>query len=211
MTKYFKLLLTGILLIGSTILWAHNGHEHPKKDTVRAKDTVQSTMAAPAVSTTTTSTDLPATDFPNLHPMVVHFPIVLLLVGAFMQLFAFWVHHRSYHWSIAAIVTAGFVTAYLASTYFHAHASDNISQQAKEIFEQHEQLAAWTVRLAGAGALLKIGNLFLGNMKWLNGVVAAVLIAAAVSVGMAGHRGAEMVHKFDIGPKGNWLEQGDHD
>ena len=99
----FGLLWMSALLLNTTLAIAHGGEKHEKK----APTTAQNNAAA-AQDTTQASTDTaartvtpedhaahqlqPATahakpdDFPNKHPLIVHFPIVLLLVAAAVAL-----------------------------------------------------------------------------------------------------------------------------
>ena len=38
--------------------------------------------------------------FPNYHPMIVHFPIVLLVLAAVQQLIGFGVRNKGFHYTI---------------------------------------------------------------------------------------------------------------
>ena len=59
-------------------------------------------------------------DFPNLHPLVVHFPIVLILVSAALQAVLVFKDRPPVRWITLAMMAGGFAGALAASTVFHA-------------------------------------------------------------------------------------------
>ncbi|WP_373515302.1 hypothetical protein [Persicitalea sp.] len=145
-------------------------------------------------------------EFPNLHPLVVHFAIVLILVGAVLQLANVYFMKREVSW-IAFVTTAvGFVAAYLAAGPYHPHAHE-LSEHAKQVLDQHDQWADWTLWLGGVGAALQGLNLFfLTDKRWALGLVAAVLLGAGYAVSQAGHFGSQLVYIEGVGPQGQYLE-----
>lgn len=155
---------------------------------------------------TVTTDPKPLADFPNLHPLVVHFPIVLLIVAMLMQVAGLFFRSRPFDITVAVITGLGFLTAYLASNNFHGHAAE-LTGGAGALFEEHEYYAFWAVRFGGIAAIGKVVSLFIRRRSVIEGLIAAVLIASAVSVSISGHHGAELVHKYGIGPKGEYLEQ----
>lgn len=59
-------------------------------------------------------------DFPNLHPLVVHLPIVLLLLSAGLQALNVYKDWPPVKWITMAVMAGGFLGALAASTVFHA-------------------------------------------------------------------------------------------
>lgn len=144
-------------------------------------------------------------DFPNYHPLVVHFPVVLLILTAVMQIAVLFVVNKWYNYAITGITVTGFVTALLASTIFHAEPANNVSLNVKHIFEMHEKLAYATVWISGIAAVCKIAGIFT-NKKWLEAAVLIFLLASAITVSLAGHKGSELVYKAGVGPQGEKLK-----
>ena len=58
-------------------------------------------------------------DFPSLHPLVVHFPIVLLLLAAVFRLLQLFIMNRNLDWVILFCIGFGFIGAYIAGTFVH--------------------------------------------------------------------------------------------
>ena len=149
--------------------------------------------------------------FPNYHPLVVHFPIVLLLLAALFQLISFFVFRKELSWVTLGLLFFGVVTTWLSSNTFHAH-PEELSGKAKEIFETHEQMADFTWWLSLGALVLKIvSHFFLQRKIWIESLVAVCLVGSAITVSIAGHHGAMLVHMEGIGPKGNHLETEEHE
>src|SRR3546814_16421722 len=74
-----------LLLAGITFTYAHGGEQHDKQQPVtdsaaHAGDHAHSPSTDVAGASTGGHATASWDDFPNLHPMVVHFPIVLLML-----------------------------------------------------------------------------------------------------------------------------------
>ncbi len=150
------------------------------------------------------------TEFPTIHPMIVHFPIVLLIVGAFVQIASQFVFRRELSWMVLVFVLTGAVGAYLASYVFHPHTT-GLSANAERLLLEHELYADYTVWLAIAALIAKgISIIALKRVWWSETIVSLLLIGSAVAVALAGHHGAELVHKEGVGAKGAFLEMHDH-
>lgn len=206
----FLFLSVVCLLLSISVAYSHGGEKHDKKpvkkDTVVSKAHGEHADKTEGTHKTITTDPKPLAEFPNLHPLVVHFPIVLLIVAMLMQVSGLFFKSRPFDIAVAVITGLGFLTAYLASNNFHGHAAE-LTGGAGALFEEHEYYAFWAVRLGGIAAIGKIITLFIRRRLMIEGLIAAVLIASAVSVSISGHHGAELVHKYGIGPKGEYLEQ----
>lgn len=155
-------------------------------------------------------------DFPSIHPLVVHFPIVLILLSAALQAVAVWKPQwRQIRWTTLIIMSAAFISALAASTLFHAMIAPNAPKTALAIFEEHEKYAQLTLWMSGNTLLLKsIGIFFKINKRLFEGIVLIAAIIAAIFLSIAGHHGARLTHVEGIGPKGNYLMKdhgGSHD
>ncbi|MAT54077.1 MAG: hypothetical protein CMN32_06315 [Saprospirales bacterium] len=146
-------------------------------------------------------------EFPNYHPLLVHFPIVILLIAFFMQLFGFFIKSDIYHKSILALAVLGYASAYFAAAWRHPHVDPElVNDTIQSIFDEHQFYAKWAVYLGGAGAVAKAVELyFKRKLVWV--ILTTLLMAsAATSVSISGHHGAELVHKHGVGTQGRFLE-----
>ena len=208
-------------LLVSTGSFSYDGKKH-KKDTTKASMDSTMNMSQDQVQGDTTdhhgedmkideskvTADLD--DFPTIHPLIVHFPIMLLLLAALLQVFNIYFVKRELDWVVTVFVFIGVLTAWLAGRNFHPHKHD-ISQHAKLVLEQHELYADWTMYLSVVGLIAQLISQFIFKQKrWAVAVVSAVLTASAFTASMAGHHGAQLVHIEGIGPQGKYLEM-EHD
>ncbi len=213
--KYIFLMIIFLFIFTGAI--AHGGKKH-KKDSTKAPmdstmsmgeqklagDTIQHHDEGMEVDQSKVTADLK--DFPTLHPMIVHFAIVLIIVAAGLQLLNLFLMKKEISWIIAVILLTGFLAAWIAGRNFHPH-THGISEHAKLVLEQHETWAHWTDQSAFIALLLQIANLFFFKGKRLAGAaVAIVLLFSAYCVSRAGHYGSQLVHIEGIGPQGKYLE-----
>ncbi|MHB8261336.1 MAG: DUF2231 domain-containing protein [Bacteroidia bacterium] len=149
--------------------------------------------------------------FPNYHPLIVHFPIVLLLMAALFQLLSFFFYKKEFSIVTLILLSLGVISAWFSSNTFHAD-TEELTGRAKEIFAIHEQMASFTWWLSLVALLIKIpSHFFLKRKWWMEIAVAVLLLCSAITVSISGHHGAMLVHIEGIGPKGEHLELHDHD
>ncbi|RTL60011.1 MAG: hypothetical protein EKK37_03985 [Sphingobacteriales bacterium] len=148
-------------------------------------------------------------DFSSLHPLVVHFPIVLILLSAALQAVLVWKYLKQIKWVTLIIMAGAFFSSLAASTIFHAEPSADAPKAALEIFEQHEKYAQLTLWMSGITFLLKgIGIFFKINRRSFEIIVLVAAIIAAVFLSIAGHHGARLTHVAGVGPMGKYLMKG---
>ncbi len=209
-----KMIKAGLLmfafLVSSYVASAHIGHDHDnqqegtsQESAARVINDTASGLAGGQAVTEQSDEEIYLRDFPTYHPLVVHFPIVLLLLAAVLQIVALFIKNKTLDYVILGVVGAGAVSGFIAGNFVHPHLASNVPTVILEIFEEHEEWAQISVILAFAGTILKAIELKFSRVKWLTAVV---LIAAAVAVSVAGHHGAELTHKMGVGAKGQYLE-----
>ncbi len=144
--------------------------------------------------------------FPNYHPLVVHFPIVLLLLAGVFQLLSFFYFKKEFSVVTLILLTIGVITSWLASNTFHAMPGI-LTGKVKEIFDIHEQMATLTWWFSLFALIIKIpSHFYLKRKLWPEIVVAILLIFSGITVSIAGHHGAMLVYMEGIGPMGKYLD-----
>lgn len=149
-------------------------------------------------------------DFPNLHPLVVHFPIVLILLGAALQAVLVFKDWPPVRWITLGIMAGGFAGALAASTVFHAMPM-GLSPQVADVFSDHEKYASYALWLSGITLLLGgVGEFFQLRRRAFDVLVLVSALAAAGAVSVAGHHGAQLVYIAGVGPQGHLVMKGHH-
>ncbi|NOY36015.1 MAG: hypothetical protein GXO83_00390 [Chlorobi bacterium] len=216
-----NILLTIFLTLGVAFtVSAHKGHDHPKTDTAKV-DTANVETGTHAEMPAGTEHHqeeemtahheqvmgkAPFSDFPTLHPLVVHFPIVLLILAVLTQFLGLFVLRKPLSWVTLALVALGFLGAWVAAGFVHPH-TEQLTEYAAWALQQHEKYADITLWTALAALVLKTVSHFFLNMKiWAEVVIFLVLGVSAYAVSSAGHFGAQLTHIEGVGPQGHFLE-----
>lgn len=144
-------------------------------------------------------------DFPNLHPLVVHFPIVLILLSVVLQGILLFKDYYQIKWVTLAVMGGAFLGSVFGSYVFHAHIGE-LNPNATRIFERHEQFAFYTVWMSGLTFLLQgIGLFYKLNQRSFGALVFVAALASAILVSVTGHQGAQLVYVEGVGPQGKNL------
>lgn len=214
------------MLSSTFMVLAHGNEKHSKKAAKSEHKTIAAAPDTAAITDTTQKQISPEihaghqqdpstahatpSDFPNTHPLIVHFPIVLLLVAAAVALCNILFLRKELDWIVTIATFIGFSTAYYATELAHPHTT-GLSDHAQLVLDQHDLFADWTIYLGGIGLVLQGLNQFLFKGKrWSVLVAAFILTGTAYAVAMAGHYGAQLVHIEGVGPQGKYLEVDHH-
>jgi hypothetical protein len=228
-------LSVAMLFACSIVALGHGGKKHKKDSASTQVDSAKHAQGdtvhhhAQGMKPDQSKIDADLEDFPSLHPLIVHFAIVLIIVAAAMQLLNLFLLKKYLSWIVGVILFIGCATAWLASTKYHPH-THGISDHAKLVLEQHDRWADWTNRSALVALVLQILYLFFVSRRNSEVeivtenssttikryqrisalVITIVLLVSAYSVSRAGHYGAQLVHIEGIGPQGKFLEMDHH-
>ncbi len=139
-------------------------------------------------------------DTSHLHPLMVHFPVALIIAGFFteiLSLFFFtkekWLKTTSFY--LMVLGTLGAVAGYFTGEFF----TEDMKGFLGEIKEKHELFAKITMFIMIAACILR-GYLVWKKkenhgLKWL---VFILFFAATISVGYTGLLGGTMVYNSDV-------------
>jgi uncharacterized membrane protein len=143
---------------------------------------------------------------PNpLHPAIVHFPIVLILLGALVAVLAAIIRRWHLPWLVVFLMVFGALGAAVASRTGaqQAEMAGEISARAEALLDQHEEWGELTRNLAVVTAILALASASLPRFpKTAHGLAIATAIAAssaAFAVAQTGHIGGQLVYKHGIG------------
>jgi uncharacterized membrane protein len=130
----------------------------------------------------------------RLHPLLVHFPIALILIAAVAELVSLSIHFRVWHTVAVANVRAGAAFAVASAGAGWILASSRIVE-ASPALEWHRWLGLMAA-VAAVAAALTTGVMDRPSSRiWLYRVA---LFSAAAFVALAGHFGAVLVWGADF-------------
>jgi uncharacterized membrane protein len=140
-----------------------------------------------------------------LHPAIVHFPIVLLLLGAPLALIAIFLRRWHLPWLAALVLTAGALGS-IAATWTGGQDEEvvgDLSEQSDAILDEHEEWGERTRNIAVLAAALALLSAALTKFPPVSIPVrvltAIASLAAAFCVAQAGHYGGLLVYKHGVG------------
>ena len=143
---------------------------------------------------------------PNpLHPAVVHFPIVLLLLGSLVALAAVFVRKHGVPVLAASLLILGALGTWGAVESGESDGGlvENTATQVNDLVDEHETWAKRTMTISIFAAFAAGGAVLMARWprtaRAVAIVAALVSVAAAYSVYQTGHRGGALVYRHGAG------------
>jgi uncharacterized membrane protein len=147
---------------------------------------------------------------PNIHPMVVHFPIAILILAIGLNLIAFFLPEK---WWDEKKTTFIYVLGSIAAivTYFTGRsAADTVflPTEAQSLLTDHADWALWTVLFFSAYAIIRIALHWFKKLEKKSVQVVAFVLALPGFFFLfeTGEYGATMVYGYGVGT-GQYLEE----
>ncbi len=139
-------------------------------------------------------------DFPTLHPLVVHVPVVLLPFAFLLLLLELRRRSEPPQWATTLATLGGTVGALGASFGFHPHVA-SLSPQAFAVLEAHDLSAYTTTGLAVGASLVLLIRQVQGPTParpWWTALGLLLLLGASIAVAVTGHLGATLTHLHEL-------------
>ena len=139
-------------------------------------------------------------EFPTLHPMVVHLPVVLLPFAFLLLVIEFFSRSKSPQLPSIIATFGGTAGALMASYWLHPHV-ESISRDALEVLEAHDLFAYITTGFASGASMCLLLRYFRWNSpdrRWWTGSALILLFFSSLSVAATGHLGATLSHVHQV-------------
>lgn len=137
----------------------------------------------------------------NIHPMIVHFPIALVIFGFIAELTGFATRKELFSKMASYLVIAGALGVIAA--YISGNAAGDSIEEAGALgaaMELHEEAAKIAMIISAIAGSLKLGLLIIKKYEVIFKYVSAVAVMAAViAISVTGHYGGELVYKHAAG------------
>jgi uncharacterized membrane protein len=139
----------------------------------------------------------------QLHPVVDHFSIALVIIAVAVDLVAsllpsrLWIRHTAVTLIVlGAIAVAG---SNLTGGWEANKVWDQVTGPAKDVLKRHAQLGDILPWAIGGLALLRLGIQFLGFLGGLRPIYLVLAIVAVGAIVYQGHEGGELVYTYGVG------------
>lgn len=142
---------------------------------------------------------------PNIHPLLVHFPIAILIVAFLLDVASFFISRRYVWWNqtmITLLYAAG--TAFTLITYYsgqEAAEGINLPPGARVVLHQHSVLGLYTLVFFGFYITVRLA-LTWNRDTIKRGLHAGLIIGAFVGLGLlyaTAEHGGELVYGYGVG------------
>lgn len=140
-------------------------------------------------------------DTSHIHPMLVHFPVVLILLGFAVDFYSLFISKKDQCLSRFGLIlmllgTLGAVAGFYSGEYF----TEELTGLAHEIKEQHEVYAKITMYTMIAASVLRLFWVWKKpKAKFWPYLIFVLLTIAAVFVGITGFTGGSLVYNVLLG------------
>ncbi len=136
-----------------------------------------------------------------LHPIAVHFPIVLGFILPFAALLIWWAIKKEYVQQKAWVLVTILALVYCASAVVASELGEDDEEKvekvvAEKMIHEHEEAAELVPWIAGTLFLVSLAGLRKKNSDRIRLAVAVLGLAAMVPLANAGHTGGELVYKY---------------
>jgi uncharacterized membrane protein len=142
---------------------------------------------------------LSKTNLPNLHPAVVHFPIVLLLVALIIDISAVLLSRDWLRKSAVLLYIIGAASAGITFWSGRAAAeSVQLSAKVEPILSRHENFALYTLWFFGIYAAIRLLSQLTNYKRWIHAVMTLISIAGQILLFRTADLGGSLVYKHAV-------------
>ena len=149
--------------------------------------------------------DFSLDDFPTLHPMVVHVPVIMIPVAFLFGIISVFFTNRYFVALSVAFASAGVLGGYVAAFPMHPH-TRGLSETAARILQQHDFFAYSTLGVTAISVVFGVVAL-LRPCFLSKGLLALVLLLASLCVSVTAHYGGTLTYIHGVGVNGNYLDE----
>lgn len=136
-----------------------------------------------------------------LHPVVVHFPIVLGILLPFVAFFAWWgIQKKDWStrvWGAVVVMTLAYTLFAAGAVFLGEEDEERVEKVVSErVIEEHEEAGEAIPWIAGGLLVMAIAGYRFKNSHRARLGLAILSLAAIVPLANAGHTGGGLVYKY---------------
>jgi uncharacterized membrane protein len=130
-----------------------------------------------------------------LHPLIVHFPIALLILGSALLLLSYW-KNDLFEKATYIVLSFGFVSgivSYMTGDSGEEYARMHLSGFSHAAVDKHETVAMLSMVVYGALLATFVAKRFVPSKFW-RALEIVLAVAGVVLIALTGHYGGQMVY-----------------
>lgn len=136
-----------------------------------------------------------------LHPVAVHFPIVLGVILPLASLLIWWGikrgHLQQKVWALVIVLALAYSASAFVAVELGERDEDKVEKVVSEkVIEEHEEAGEMIVWIAGTLLLASLAGMLLKNSHQARLVFAVVSLMAIIPLANAGHTGGKLVYQY---------------
>jgi uncharacterized membrane protein len=148
---------------------------------------------------------------PNIHPIIVHFPIAVLLIAVLVDFFSLIFKEKIWlKYSLLLLYTIGVLSAFVAFlTGREAADMVKLPPLANPVLNEHADMALLTLLFFAVFTLIRIFLFWKGFDKkyWLSITLVVIVLPGIYLLIETAEHGAELVYKYGVGVKNTTISE----
>lgn len=183
----------------------HEAVNQTDKAKIQAEKSATTAKPDPAARIAKAIEDFEHDDFPTIHPMVVHVPVIMIPVAFLFGLISIFFANRYFVVLATAFALAGLMGGYIAAFPMHPH-THGLSEAANRTLQQHDFFAYSTLGVTAFSVVTGVTAMLKSNFL-TRSLLAVTLFIASMCVSITAHYGGTLTYVHGVGVKGNFLDE----
>lgn len=134
--------------------------------------------------------------FSSFHPLIVHFPIVLIVLAFVLHLLSYFIDWNL-HFINLGIIVFGTAMGIISAFILHPHVNE-ITPEQLSILEEHELLSYITLTVSVIASVWYWKTISDQSLGWKKIILTILLATGSLFISLSGHHGAQLTHIENI-------------
>ena len=204
--KFSMIFILSVVLVSfSGLMLANESTSQTDNTQVETQESPSATKLDPSGRLSQAARDFTFEDFPTLHPVVVHVPVIMIPVASLFGLMSIFFASRSFVMLATAFALAGLAGGYIAAYPMHPH-THGLPEAAAATLQQHDFFAYSTLVVTAIAVVIGVAAMLMSNL-FTRVLLAVTLLIASLCVSVTAHYGGTLTYVHGVGVQGKFLDE----